>query len=65
MCPNKTDRECFYPKKCADIGCYFQVGSYYYYNIKNLTETYNLSQSEIEGLKSLLIDMEKRIRIQR
>lgn len=59
MCPNKKDRECYYPKKCADIGCYFRVGSYYYYKIEELSDTYNLSQSEIEEIKSLLMDMEQ------
>ena len=23
MCPNKPDRECFYPHKCEESGCYF------------------------------------------
>ena len=59
MCPNKTDRECFYPERCAENGCYFQVGNYYYYNIKEWTETYNLSESEKEELKSLVMNMEQ------
>ena len=23
MCPNEPDRECFYPEKCREVGCYF------------------------------------------
>ena len=23
MCPNERDRECFYPDKCQEAGCYF------------------------------------------